>query len=559
MYKKVAIRNIISIILSIKFYVLIYFLAAICAAGLELYTVLLSVEVAKDLVDQPEILPAESNNKIYKLNEFLICLLFLTILRILMQYLVAMIPHTFSGKLTTLIVLKILRAPFHIVRGVETKRLASAVTIKVDSLTKTVVYPFLILPSVAVSLCAIAYGIATISGPKSLVFLFIILAAYILYNLSTKKILTENSKIASQTINNIVQWAGMSVSTARQIRVGGLKEFYIAKFQQSVYEYRRVVYKNQFLANFPRYGIEAIFCILLLGILSFYDSIDTLSLPVLLGLGFGMQRVLPQVQQLMATYLTFKSNYYMVTDVLSYLELPQERFQDSTKVERFGNSGLFIESFKIRNDGLPRLTVGKMSLPEKGLIAVKGVSGAGKSTFLDVLSGLYPKYLKYISINGVALSETNLNEYQAVLAYVDQEPFLINASIKENVFFGQNSANSPREDLELLEEIMQFLELNKIQGICPYSDNLGEMGAQLSNGQRQRVLLARALIKRPRVLILDEALSGLEEVLRVRILEYILSKDILVFLVSHNENDTANALGVIEVKGGEVNFDINHR
>ena len=60
-------------------------------------------------------------------------------------------------------------------------------------------------------------------------------------------------------------------------------------------------------------------------------------------------------------------------------------------------------------------------------------------------------------------------------------------------------------------------------------------------------------------MILDEALSGLEKVLRVKILEYILSKDILVFLVSHNEYDTANALSVIEVKGGEVNFDINHR
>lgn len=566
MFKRDGFRNISSVILSVKFYIILYFLAAVCAAGLELYTVLLSVEVATGLVDQSEILPAKSDNAVYNLTKFLVCLLVLTIFRILMQYLVAMIPHTFAGKLTTLIVLKILCAPFHVVRGLETKSLASAVTIKVDSLTKTIIYPLLIFPSVAISLCAIAYGIVTISGIESLVFLLIILTAYILYNLSTKGLLKDNSKIASQAINNIVQWAGMSVSTARQIRVDGLKKFYIKKFQKSVHEYRRVVYKNQFLANFPRYGIEAFFCILLLGFLGFYDSIDTLSLPVLLGLGFGMQRLLPQVQQLMATYLTFKSNYYMVADVLSYLELPEERALGSTSIERFGSTGLFVKNFDIRienfdicNDGLPRLNFGEMTLPEKGLIAVKGASGEGKSTFLDVLAGLYPMYLKNIFINSVTLSEGSLKEFQALLAYVDQEPFLINASIKDNVFFGHNSADVSREKLKFLEEIMQVLELNQIPGICPETDKLGEMGMRLSNGQRQRVVLARALIKKPRLLILDEALSGLEKVLRVKILDYILSMDVLVFLVSHNEDDTAHALNVIEVKGGEVNFEINRR
>jgi len=148
------------------------------------------------------------------------------------------------------------------------------------------------------------------------------------------------------------------------------------------------------------------------------------------------------------------------------------------------------------------------TVPKGSFVGVVGPSGAGKTTFVDILLGLLTPTGGKITIDGVDI-QSNIRGWQANLSYVPQSIYLIDGTIKDNVALGV-----PPEDFEedLLIRVLKMAELYDFVEELPKGVDtmVGERGVKLSGGQRQRIGIARALYYKPDVLVLDEATSALD-------------------------------------------------
>jgi subfamily B ATP-binding cassette protein HlyB/CyaB len=141
-------------------------------------------------------------------------------------------------------------------------------------------------------------------------------------------------------------------------------------------------------------------------------------------------------------------------------------------------------------------------------IVIVGPSGCGKSTLAKLLLGFYPPSDGRIAIDGQDTRYMSANELRAHFGVVPQETTLFSGSVYENVQMA-----SPQADFAQIAEACRMAEIHEVIEQLPqgYQTPLGEHGVGLSGGQRQRIAIARALLKRPKVLIFDEATSNLDQ------------------------------------------------
>ena len=149
-----------------------------------------------------------------------------------------------------------------------------------------------------------------------------------------------------------------------------------------------------------------------------------------------------------------------------------------------------------------------LTVPRGSVVALVGPSGGGKSTLLKLLLGFYPIETGSIQINGVPIGSLPPDALRAQSAYVPQDPFLFDATIRENLRYGRPNATDA--ELEAAARAAHAHEF--IQEMIPagYDAQVGERGVKLSGGQRQRIALARAILKDAPLLLLDEATSALD-------------------------------------------------
>ena len=148
-----------------------------------------------------------------------------------------------------------------------------------------------------------------------------------------------------------------------------------------------------------------------------------------------------------------------------------------------------------------------MVIPAGGIIAVRGQSGAGKSSLADLVSGLIRPDEGDLCIDGVALGDAQRASWRRHVAYVEQEPYLTPGTIAQNIAWG--ASDSP--DLQAIRDAITAASAEFVfdlpQGI---ETEMGEDGRLFSGGEKQRIALARALLAKPQLLILDEVSAGLD-------------------------------------------------
>jgi subfamily B ATP-binding cassette protein HlyB/CyaB len=140
-------------------------------------------------------------------------------------------------------------------------------------------------------------------------------------------------------------------------------------------------------------------------------------------------------------------------------------------------------------------------------VAIMGPSGTGKSTFAKLLLGFYPATQGSIRLDGVDIRHLSANELRAWFGVVPQDTVLFSGTILANL-----QAGSPDATMEQVVQACRMAGVHEVVEALPqgYQSEIGERGAGLSGGQKQRLAIARALLKRPRILIFDEATSALD-------------------------------------------------
>ena len=195
---------------------------------------------------------------------------------------------------------------------------------------------------------------------------------------------------------------------------------------------------------------------------------------------------------------------------------------------------------------------------EKGkTLAIIGDTGSGKSTILELIGRLYDVQKGVIEIDGVNTKDLNLTSLRTSIGFVPQDPFLFSDSLKNNIKFGKNNAT----DSEVIEAAKKaMVHTNIINFKNGYDTILGERGITLSGGQKQRVSIARAFIKSPEILLLDDCLSAVDTETEEQILNNIelVTKDKTTIIVSHRISSAKNADKIIVLNEGVITQEGTH-
>jgi ABC-type multidrug transport system fused ATPase/permease subunit len=206
--------------------------------------------------------------------------------------------------------------------------------------------------------------------------------------------------------------------------------------------------------------------------------------------------------------------------------------------------------FSYRSDR-PVLEAVSLRVDQGERVALAGTSGNGKSTIAKLVARLYDTRAGTVSLGGTDIRNITLKSLRSSVIFVPQDPVLFDVTLRENLLYG-----NPEAGEEELKQIMKLVQLDALIKRLPkgLEESLGPRGNRLSGGERQRVALARALLQHPKVLILDECTSALDELTEKRLLNGLHDhlKDVTTIIISHRPYPTRWANRVVQLKYGQV-------
>ena len=192
-----------------------------------------------------------------------------------------------------------------------------------------------------------------------------------------------------------------------------------------------------------------------------------------------------------------------------------------------------------------------VDIEEGSTVALVGSSGAGKSTLASLLPRFFDVQKGRVCVDGIDVREVRLGELRSAVGIVPQEPMLFAGSVRENLLYG----NADASEVEMIEAARAAHAHEFVSGFPRgYDELVGERGVTLSAGQRQRIAIARVMLKRPRLLVLDEASSSLDaesERLVQDALERLMSR-CTTLVIAHRLSTVIRADRILVLEGGSI-------
>ncbi|HEX8623232.1 MAG TPA: ABC transporter ATP-binding protein [Allosphingosinicella sp.] len=380
--------------------------------------------------------------------------------------------------------------------------------------------------------------------------------AYVAVSLLVRPRLRRNSKALAGTQVERTRTVQEGLGGIRDIILDRSEPLFEAKFSELDSRYRRAVAANQFVAGAPRFVVEAA-GLVAIALVTLAMSLEpggvVKAIPVLGALALGAQRLLPLLQQAYYGWSLASGNFQAFRDVIELMQAPVPEPRPPAEPLPFERELVFAGVGFRYPEGRFDLAGVNLTIRAGEHVGIAGPTGGGKSTLLDLMMGLLEPDEGEIRVDGRPLDAGSRPAWQAGLAHVPQAIYLADDTIAANIAFPREAAGMDRERLAAAVRAAQletFLA-GLPEGLETY---VGERGVRLSGGQRQRIGIARALYRRPRLLILDEATSALDEATETAVLAALqqLRGDLTLVTVAHRATTLASCDRLIRVEAGRV-------
>jgi subfamily B ATP-binding cassette protein MsbA len=238
--------------------------------------------------------------------------------------------------------------------------------------------------------------------------------------------------------------------------------------------------------------------------------------------------------------------------IFEMLDTPGEDFASGRKLGRLQGAIEFRDvSFEYSSEKGGVLHGVNLSVPAGRNVAIVGRSGSGKSTLVGLVPRFYDVTSGTVMVDGMDVRECNLRDLRDNVALVSQDVVLFNDSIRNNIAFGVDDP-----DPKAVEQAARIAYVDEFAADLPQGLDtpVGERGALLSGGQRQRIAIARALLKNAPILILDEAMSALDNESERRIQEALveLMRNRTTLVIAHRLSTIEHADEIVVMEDGRI-------
>ena len=288
----------------------------------------------------------------------------------------------------------------------------------------------------------------------------------------------------------------------------------------------------------PRHILEVFAVLCVTVIIIFFLRTGTSGqeiIPLVSLIAIGLLRVIPSLTKILSSLQRMKSSLAVMNNLK--LEITKfNKIKENKNIKFEYDKKIAIKNIKFYYEEKLILDNISFNFDVNTIFGIKGVSGSGKTTLLNLLIGFLNPFSGSILANGKNIHE-NVKIWQDYISYVPQKIFLSDDSLKSNITF---QSNEDLIDYQKLDKVIEISQLNELKNEDLNSNKkIGESGKRISAGQAQRIGIARALYKNPKILILDEATSALDKETERKIFKDLVElqeKGMTIIIISHDPN-----------------------
>lgn len=445
---------------------------------------------------------------------FLIVLMFLfkNLLMILCIYLQNKFVINWKTDLNKMLMKFYLKAPyFNVFRTTNSEKIYNLTILTAQTLETFVIKSFVFFTNSVIT--AIILSLLFIKFPyvASFSVIFVAISMFMLNKFFKQKTEILAPQMLSYSLKNNNQVIE-NIKNSKEIRIFSAEDYFLNKFGKIQKENNDVIFRNTFFASIPPYLVEIIMVVALIifaGLITLKNYGETSKIIASYGLILGVIfRIAPSLNRIQVALNhmnsskefikkmnnEYEQNYF---DIVANVTTPDKQIKFNDKIS------LKDVSFEYQ-ENTPVLKNVSFEIKKGEFVGIVGLSGAGKTTLADILMGLLPIKSGEIFVDDVKITEENFSTLKNLTGYVPQEISLLEDNFKNNVAWGQDENNINEEF------VIESLKQAQLIDVVEKSGGINSMIRGLSQGQKQRLMIARGLYRNSDVLIFDEATSSLD-------------------------------------------------